>query len=583
MYNFRIFIISLLLLYFKEAVIPTASFLVVEQRVEQPENKIEIIRNFISEQSYDSAMELAINFVEENRLKENTENVLKGEFLIGEIFEKTGDYKKALEYFKRNYDLVINLADEKNDSKKNVFLSELLLKLGANFQRLSKIDSAEFYYKRLIEVNNQNIGKFPASIKAKAFNNLSNIYRKDSLYGKAKFYALKAVETYRDNNENILEALSLSALASIHFEEKDYKRAKEIYNRGIILIEKDTSRKAKKYKEDLYYNYAYALYMLKDYKAYEYQEMSYDIKDELIEKSYRRAVKEIEAKYNYDVIKQNEENKRLIAQRNTWVAASLAIVGLSVSLYLLALFRHTKRKNKLKISQKELEQQKQLEKINSENQAKIINATLDAKVNERKKISETLHDNVSTLLSSANLHLTASKSKFNGEVPESIIKTQQIIKEASAQIRDLSHTIISSILLKFGLEHAVKDSVDKYSNPLLKFQTKFKNIKRYEQNFEIKTYNIIQESINNIIKHSDAKNVLIDLKAEDNMLLLIIKDDGKGFDVSNLANRKGVGLNQIEARVTIMKGELTITSKENLGTKIRIKLPIKYRNQSKSV
>ena len=234
---------------------------------------------------------------------------------------------------------------------------------------------------------------------------------------------------------------------------------------------------------------------------------------------------------------------------------------------------------KLKFSQKEFAQQKVVEKIKADTQNRILNATLDAKETERKEIAEILHDNVSALLSSANLHLQASGKHFKGETPEEIRKTKLIIKEASVKIRNLSHTLVSSVLLKFGLKYAVKDIAEKYTNSQLKFETSFGNLKRYDQRFEIKMFNIIQEFANNILKHSKAKKAFIFLNENENgILCLKIEDDGIGFDKNEAYQKLSLGMNQIDARVQMMKGKFEITTAKGKGTKIHIELPITYKN-----
>ena len=178
------------------------------------------------------------------------------------------------------------------------------------------------------------------------------------------------------------------------------------------------------------------------------------------------------------------------------------------------------------------------------------------------------------MLSSANLHLQATRSQFNGETPVEIDKTQKIITEASQKIRDLSHTLVSSVLLKFGLKFAIKDMADKYSNSQIEIKTELGEIKRYEQNFEIKVYNITQEFVNNILKHSKAKNSTIKLEEVNKRLLLKITDDGVGFDKTKITVKDGLGINQIDARIQMMKGEFQIDSLMNKGTTIYVELPI---------
>jgi signal transduction histidine kinase len=146
--------------------------------------------------------------------------------------------------------------------------------------------------------------------------------------------------------------------------------------------------------------------------------------------------------------------------------------------------------------------------------------------------------------------------------------------EASQVIRSLSHTLVSSVLLKFGLEYAIKDMANKYSNSQIEIETNLGVIGRYQQNFEIKTYNIIQEFLNNILKHSKAEKALINLEEVKGELSLKISDDGIGFDKTKIKNKEGIGLNQIEARIQMMKGDFDVISSMNKGTIITVRLPI---------
>jgi two-component system NarL family sensor kinase len=155
-----------------------------------------------------------------------------------------------------------------------------------------------------------------------------------------------------------------------------------------------------------------------------------------------------------------------------------------------------------------------------------------------------------------------------------INKTQSIIAEASLQIRNLSHTLVSSVLLKFGLNFALKDIATKYSNSALNIEVDIRDLRRYHQSFEIKIYNIIQEFINNILKHSKAKNVFIKLYEQNNRIYFQIFDDGIGFDKKNISDKDGFGINQIDARIQMMNGEFLIESTVGEGTTISVELPL---------
>ena len=164
--------------------------------------------------------------------------------------------------------------------------------------------------------------------------------------------------------------------------------------------------------------------------------------------------------------------------------------------------------------------------------------------------------------------------QFNGDTPIEVDKTQKIIIEASQTIRDLSHTLVSSVLLKFGLNYAIKDMAEKYSNSQIQINTDIKNLKRYHQGFEIKVNNIIQEFVNNILKHSNAKKAIVRIEDKDGKLIINIQDNGVGFDKELIPEKDGLGINQIDARIQMMKGVFNIDSGSENGTKIDIILPI---------
>jgi signal transduction histidine kinase len=254
----------------------------------------------------------------------------------------------------------------------------------------------------------------------------------------------------------------------------------------------------------------------------------------------------------------------------------LIIISLGLVLAAWLIYRYLKlrqRNLRLEYKQSQLIQRNKLEQIQNEAREKILNATLDGKESERKMIAETLHHSVSSLLSSASLHLQASKMQLKEIPPEEIDKAQTIINEAADKIRNLSHSLVSSVLLKFGLSYALQDLCDKYSNAKLNFHCKCGEISRFDPEFEIKINSIIDELLNNIIKHSQAANAEISISQRQNRLLITVLDDGKGFNPKTEINEDGLGLRQIEARINKMKGIFKIKSSPNEGTAIYLSVP----------
>lgn len=244
---------------------------------------------------------------------------------------------------------------------------------------------------------------------------------------------------------------------------------------------------------------------------------------------------------------------------------SLSIVLVIILLFLFWLY-YQNNKLKEKIKRKDVKQKILLN---------IINAGIDSQEIERKKIASFLHDNINSLLSSAGLHLNAFTMQHNIK-SEEIQKAKSILAEAHDLLRDMSHDQVPTLLLRFGLIYALEDLCERNSNSSIHFgySSTISTEKRYTEKFEMKLYFIITELLNNIIKHSDAQKAEISLYEKQNLFTIIIHDDGKGFKTQKLKEVEGFGLNRIRARIKKYKGTISIISKENEGTAIKIQVPI---------
>lgn len=583
----------------KETLKFKVSFLLLQQDSTKISKDFLKIEKLYKEKDYLKSLELSLNFLNSysNSLENEYSYSLEVNVILGDIYKNSNNHQNSIKYYKKALKI---LARENIDAKQFIDsnyheFAKIYLRLGSGYLRLANRklrrdhklevnqkdsirykDSARYYFNETLNIKSLDEKNLP--YQGSASSNLSSIYLQDSLYDLAKEYAKKAVSIHRKRNNKISESAALGNLANIYLELSNYDDAKSTYKKALDLIEYERSDKAVKIKESLYENLAFNLYKLKDYEAYKYQEMSYEIKDSLRDKEVRKIIEELGFKHNFDTKKElllkEEENKRLKDQGLFFVIGAIALLIIASLVYYLNFFKLKQKNLGLKLQRTELIKNKELEKLKSESQARILNATIDGKESERKEIAETLHDSVSALLSSANLHLQATRKQFNGKTPLEIEKTQNIITEASQKVRDLSHTLVSSVLLKFGLNFAIKDIASKYSNSELMIETDIKNIRRYQQKFEIKTYNIIQEFVNNILKHSKATNAKISLYEKDAKLFIKITDNGLGFDKAKIDNKDGLGINQIDARIRMMKGDFHIKSIENKGTSIRVELPV---------
>ncbi|SHG30135.1 Histidine kinase-, DNA gyrase B-, and HSP90-like ATPase [Flavobacterium johnsoniae] len=246
---------------------------------------------------------------------------------------------------------------------------------------------------------------------------------------------------------------------------------------------------------------------------------------------------------------------------------SLSIV-LIIILFFLFYFVYQNNRLKQKIKRKDTKQKILLN---------VINAGIDSQETEQKKIASFLHDNINSLLSSAGLHLNVFTTKTNIQ-SEEIQKAKAILAQAHDLLRDISHDLVPTLLVRFGLIYALEDLCERNSNSSIEFEfsSSVAAETRYSEKFETKLYFIVSELVSNIINHSEAKKAQISLHENKNQLIIIIHDNGKGFDSEKLNEIEGFGLNRIRVRIKKLKGSFSIISRanENTGTSIKIKVPI---------
>ncbi|WP_435264024.1 tetratricopeptide repeat-containing sensor histidine kinase [Tenacibaculum sp. nBUS_03] len=578
-----------------------------QQNVEEKKDSLELNKLYkealilFRKQKYPESLKKALKLNEHTKIsKENIKYLTS--ILIADIFDKTHKYDEAL----KHYESILNLLKSSNqiisernylsNLNKHELYGKIYLRIGSlylkqyyNKEDIDTLytrklrDSSILYFNKLEELNSSN--KKVEKYKALSYLSLSSIYQIDSLFDKATEYAYKAINLNKKRNDKINLARSINNLGSIYLSTNQLKKAKKTYLDGIEIIDNNNDPNAMRFKANLYFNLAWVLRNLKDYKAYDYQELSYNIEDKEKEKEIRSLIEEVTASHKetleqqkVDLVKSQTELLKAQQDKSTLLVSILSLLGLIISGVVIYNYKLRQNNLQLKINQNKLIEKEKINRIKSESQVKILNATLDGKETERKQIAETLHDSVSALLSSANMHLHATKKQFNGNTPVELEKTQQIILEASQKVRDLSHNLVSSVLLKFGLGYAIKDIGNKYSNCELRFLVNINNITRYNQEFEIKLYNVIHELINNIIKHSKAKNAHIVLEDKNGFLSVLIEDDGVGFNYKDNKIKSGLGLNQIEARIHMMNGNFIIESSKQKGAKATITVPVKMRS-----
>jgi len=532
------------------------------------EDELKIIKELLEKGNTKEALEKLYVFIGEAEKNNSTVFIIEAKILLADVLRDNGDYQKSNEIFNEVIPLIVS------DFEK---LQYAYFKKGGNFQLDNSIDSAKINYEKAIFFAEKVNGN--ENLRAKMHANLSGIFYLNENYDKAIEHSKIAANYQKALGNKEIEAGILNNLGSVYYMQGNYNDALSVFQEAFDLVGYGQSDLQKQTRSTSFINMAYAYSGLENYEmAFEFQDKFFSLNDSLQQELKYKEITEIQSKYDVATKEKEaaiEKTKRKEAELLTY-GLGLAIIILLTGIYVFyKLFNLNKKNHALEILKEQLINKSKFEKIRSEAHAKLLVATMDGRIEERKKISNILHGNVSALLSAANLHLYSSSMQYNGNVPDEIEKTQSIISEASVQVRELSHHLISAILLKQGLSVAIEDVCEKSSNTTIQFNCESKNIERFNNNFEIKIYNIIQELVNNMLKHSNAKNGTVKLEHSNGVLQVLVFDNGIGFNVDNQKVDAGIGLSQIKARVEVLKGLINITSSKK-GTSISISVPIVY-------
>jgi signal transduction histidine kinase len=205
---------------------------------------------------------------------------------------------------------------------------------------------------------------------------------------------------------------------------------------------------------------------------------------------------------------------------------------------------------------------------------KLLTATEDA----RRRLARELHDDISQRL--ALLSMEAGKLVRAGskreDIPAGLIRIQEQVASLSEDMHAIARQLHPSILDDLGLDDAVAAACSSFSDRagiLVEYQSD-RVPEGLDPEVSLNIYRIIQEALNNTVKHADASKVTVSLAGKHDAIHLSIKDDGMGFDRADLRDAPGLGLASIHERVDLMKGALTIKTAPGKGTEIRVVVPV---------
>lgn len=222
-----------------------------------------------------------------------------------------------------------------------------------------------------------------------------------------------------------------------------------------------------------------------------------------------------------------------------------------------------------KLIKKNLENQ-QIQDLLREQEIKATYALLEGQDKERKRIAAELHDNLGSILVTLNMYADTLQTKKSEDIPDLAKKISEVAQLANEETRKISHNLDSGLLLHFGLEAAIMQLTEAVSSAKkIQFQTSIQ-IEKISSDIGLEIYRVIQELVNNTLKHSNCTKVHLELSQVNHSLSLIYEDNGIGFKKSKIV--AGMGLKNIENRAKKLDGELTIDSSPGKGSTFIIEI-----------
>lgn len=319
---------------------------------------------------------------------------------------------------------------------------------------------------------------------------------------------------------------------------------------------------AKKEKENLaenathfYNNFAGAYSSIEDYKnAYETIQKSVAVRDSLYKKEKLEIVGKLEVQYRVaEKDKQLAEQQLKIAQQKTW------IIGIVAGVLLLLILTATLLKRK-----------------KHQQETARLKAMLTGAEQERKRLARELHDGILSKLSAIKLKFSTLTNKDAAQADTGFQETLLQLEQSINELRTTSHNLYPEILEQEGLANATRIFCKKITN-ITGIDIEFQMIgmlPALANDFQLEVYRMIQELVQNIIKHANATHALVQISAREDWVSITIDDNGKGMNKEQLANRDGIGLTQLKKRVQAMNGNFDIESDN--GTSIYIEFDLKH-------
>jgi signal transduction histidine kinase len=475
--------------------------------------------------------------------------------LLGVISFQLRQYNKSLEYHDKALEISNKQADGYYNKYTSIHNKAFIYRKKGDFNKALELYQNILKEKRLFEIEPEYYPLILDNIAYTKFEAKETDYNVIELMLKQ---AYRLSDSLRDQVTKLGVTIDLSKFyngikqkdSALIYAKKSYQLAKEISNNDIllesmlILSELTSGDDGKKYLNE-----------------------HIKLSDSLL--FNERAARNKFARIAFETDEIERENERISRER-MWLM--ILSSGLILTGFLLYIIITQRSKNKeLKFKQDQQLANEEIYNLMLSQQDKVD----EARANEKKRISQELHDGILGRLFGTRLSLDSLNFSEGNEAIKTRSNYISELKTIEEDIRKISHDLNTDFVSGSGFMDILNELIDKQSKAY-QFEYEFKhkdhiNWENFSNKTKINIYRIIQESLQNIYKHANAKMVKISFKPKNHVICLKISDDGKGFDIHK--SKKGIGLKNISSRVSELNGKVNFNSEINQGTTITINIP----------
>lgn len=224
-----------------------------------------------------------------------------------------------------------------------------------------------------------------------------------------------------------------------------------------------------------------------------------------------------------------------------------------------------------------LKKELEIHRIKTEQQEELLKNTVLAQEQERKRIAQDLHDEVGAMLSVVKLNVSRFEKKSEApDMKKLAFETRNYLNDVIGEVRRISRALMPPLLEKLGLYFAVEELVGRInkSNQLYAVCWKSGEPFRINTKDELAVFRVVQELINNAIKHSQASQIMVKIRFGTASFALSVSDNGVGFDMEKVEGQ-GLGLKNLESRTQMAKARFKMKSAPGKGTSSILFLNVK--------